>query len=107
MSRIDDILAGKTNLPAWKVEVYRELYGSGPAVKPLAKPPITEDKAFAKFPCVHRELTDETYVCKPCAGAREHTVCICRLLNDARCTVRASGASKMLFCIGCEYRKGE
>lgn len=117
MSRLDDIIAGKTDLPEWKVEKYREIYASmQPRPRAVRKPCVTlsEAAAFAKYPCVYREKTIEQHTCKPCSGSRVHTICVCSLF-DRLCTVRAATDAwdkrgpkrqRVLCCMGCESRKG-
>lgn len=112
-TRLDDILAGRTSLPQWKVERYREIYGK-PAPKAKTKRPLVlaESETFQKFPCIHRVRTTEQYSCRPCAGSRIHTICECTLLNR-RCTVRASDAwdlrgprkQRVLCCLSCDLRE--
>jgi hypothetical protein len=113
MARIDDIVSGKTNLPRWKVDKYRELYRGTkpPNPSPSAQGPSSESAAFAKYPCKYREKTVEQHTCRPCGGSRVHTICLCNLL-DRLCTVRASDAwdrrqskkRRVLCCLSCEHR---
>lgn len=83
--------------------------GTVPAVSnvtnaPSVAPGITEEEAFTRWDCVFRQVTEEKHECKPCRGARLHSICHCEKFDQA-CIVRGHDRKDTLTCMTCDDRK--